>query len=85
MENIENKTENRHIIRQKAEELHRIKESKYSPKLSEVETLKLIHELEVHQIELEIQKEELMLAKDEVENALQKYSDFYDLDRKSVV
>lgn len=78
MENIENKTENRHIIRQKAEELHRIKESKYSPKLSEVETLKLIHELEVHQIELEIQKEELMLAKDEVENALQKYSDFYD-------
>ncbi|SFF11642.1 PAS domain-containing hybrid sensor histidine kinase/response regulator [Flavobacterium xueshanense] len=78
MENIENKTENPHIIRQKAEELHRIKESKYSPKLSEVETLKLIHELEVHQIELEIQKEELMLAKDEVENALQKYSNFYD-------
>ena len=78
MENIDRKTENRYIIRQKAEELHRIKESKYSAKLSEVETLKLIHELEVHQIELEMQKEELMLAKDEVENALQKYSDLYD-------
>lgn len=78
MRKIENKTENRFVIRQKAEELHRIKESKHSAKLSEVETLKLIHELEVHQIELEMQKEELMLAKDEVENALQKYSDLYD-------
>ena len=78
MENIDKKTENRFIIRQKAEELYRIKESKCSSKLSEVETLKLIHELEVHQIELEMQKEELMLAKDEVENALQKYSDLYD-------
>ena len=78
MENIENKTENRFIIRQKTEELHRIKESKCSSKLSEVETLKLIHELEVHQIELEMQKEELILAKDEVENALQKYSKLYD-------
>lgn len=78
MKNIENKTDNRLIIRQKAEELHRIKESKYSAKLSEVETLKLIHELEVHQIELEMQKEELMIAKDNVENALQKYSDLYD-------
>ncbi|WP_426094704.1 response regulator [Flavobacterium sp. DSR2-3-3] len=78
MENIENKTTNHHIIRQKAEELQRISESKYRPKLSEEETSKLIHELEVHQIELEMQKEELMLAKDEVENALQKYSDLYD-------
>ncbi|MDO8316362.1 MAG: PAS domain-containing protein, partial [Flavobacterium sp.] len=78
MGNIENKTEARFIIRQKAEELHRIKESKCSSKLSEVETLKLIHELEVHEIELEMQKEELMFAKDEVENALQKYSELYD-------
>ena len=78
MENIENKTTNHHIIRQKAEELQRISESKYRPKLSEEETSKLIHELEVHQIELEMQKEELMLAKDKVENALQKYSDLYD-------
>lgn len=78
MGNIDKKTECRFIMRQKAEELYRIKVSKYSSNLSEVETLKLIHELEVHQIELEMQKEELILAKDEVESALQKYSDLYD-------
>ena len=78
MENIDKKTENHFIIRQKAEEVYRTKASNSSSKLSEVETLKLIHELEVHQIELEMQKEELMQAKDEVENALQKYSDLYD-------
>ena len=78
MENIENKTEARVIIRQKAEELHRSKESKYSSKLSEVDTLKLIHELEVHQIELEMQKEELMLAKEEAESVRQKYAELYE-------
>jgi PAS domain S-box-containing protein len=78
MENIENKTEARFIIRQKAEELHRSKESKYSSKLSEVDTLKLIHELEVHQIELEMQKEELMLAKEEAEIVRQKYAELYE-------
>ncbi len=38
----------------------------------------LVHELQVHQIELEIQNEELKLAKLETENALMKYSDLYD-------
>ena len=78
MENIENKTEARFIIRQKAEELHRSKESKYNSKLSEGDTLKLIQELEVHQIELEMQKEELMLAKEEAESVRQKYAELYE-------
>ncbi|MFV8369378.1 response regulator [Flavobacterium sp. LB2R40] len=78
MGNIENKTEARFIIRQKAEELQRIKESKSNSKLSEVETLKLIHELEVHQLELEMQKDELMLAVNEAEKAKQKYTELYD-------
>ncbi|TDE05664.1 hybrid sensor histidine kinase/response regulator [Flavobacterium sandaracinum] len=78
MGNIEKKTDSSLIIRQKAEELQLIKESKCSSHLSEVETLKLIHELEVHQIELEMQKEELMLAKETAENAIQKYTELYD-------
>jgi PAS domain S-box-containing protein len=39
---------------------------------------KLVHELQVHQIELEMQNEELKRAKQEADNALIKYSDLYD-------
>ena len=38
----------------------------------------MIHELEVHQIELEMQKEELILAKEEAEMAVKKYAELYD-------
>ncbi len=38
----------------------------------------LLHELQVHQIELELQNEELKLAQAEAEDALERYSDFYD-------
>lgn len=78
MENIRNKSEAQMILRQKAEELQQQKHSITDSKLSEVETLKLIHELEVHQIELEMQKEELILAKEEAEMAMQKYTELYD-------
>ncbi len=70
-------------IRQKAEELLRNKKS--SLDLSEIDTLKLIHELEVHQIELELLNEELLLAKEKAETAAkkaeaaaEKYTDLYD-------
>jgi PAS domain S-box-containing protein len=39
---------------------------------------RLIHELQVHQIELEMQNEELLLARDARDAALQKYADLYD-------
>ena len=39
---------------------------------------RLLHELQVHQIELETQNEELRQARDEVEVLLAKYSDLYD-------
>ena len=45
---------------------------------AEAETLKLIHELEVHQIELKLQNEELILAKDHVEVIAKKYVQLYD-------
>ncbi len=40
--------------------------------------LALLHELQVHQIELEMQNEELRRARSEVETALENYTDLYD-------
>jgi PAS domain S-box-containing protein len=39
---------------------------------------RLVHELQVHQIELEMQNGELQLARDAMEAGLEKYSDLYD-------
>jgi PAS domain S-box-containing protein len=49
-------------------------------KLSEsaADPKRLLHELQVHQIELELQNEELRKARDEMESGLEKYSDLYD-------
>lgn len=45
---------------------------------SEEEKIKLIHELEVYQIELELQNEELLQAKQQADSAIQKYTELYD-------
>ena len=42
------------------------------------ESQQLIHELQVHQIELEMQNEELRKAQAELEQSRSKYSDLYD-------
>ncbi len=65
-------------LREKA--LERFKDKKtLSPHiLSDVETQKLIHELEVHQIELEMQSEEVERARAEAEAAANKYTELYD-------
>jgi formate hydrogenlyase transcriptional activator len=42
------------------------------------ETTRLVHELEIHQIELEMQNAELSQARDDVDTALLKYTDLYD-------
>ena len=39
---------------------------------------KLVHELQVHQIELELQNEELRQARQELEASLERYTDLYD-------
>ncbi len=46
--------------------------------LSQVDAIHLVHELQVHQIELEMQNEELQQSHAQVETALQRYSDLYD-------
>jgi PAS domain S-box-containing protein len=45
---------------------------------TDLDSQRLLHELEVHQIELEMQNAELRLARDEAEAAREKYSDLYD-------
>ncbi len=47
-------------------------------KLSDDSALRLLHELQVHHVELELQDAELRLARDEVEVALEKFTDLYD-------
>jgi PAS domain S-box-containing protein len=66
------------LLRQKAEELMKNKSSKSGKQLSAIETQKLIHELEVHQIELEMQNEELIQANEQVSIFADKYIELYD-------
>lgn len=46
--------------------------------LSEMDVQALLHELQVHQIELELQNEELQLAQAEVKAALEQYQNLFD-------
>ncbi|MFV5695221.1 ATP-binding protein [Flavobacterium sp. LB3P122] len=78
MKKTKNTSEDIVILREKAEELHRNKQLKLDSNLSEADTLKLIHEFEVHQIELQMQNEELLVAKEQSEIAAEKYTNLYD-------
>jgi PAS domain-containing protein len=77
MEKILNQSETT-ILREAAEKVLRKKPSKISEKLSETDSLKLVHELEVYQVELEMQNEELINARDEVRIANEKFTSLYD-------
>ncbi len=48
------------------------------PPNSDTDSRRLLHELQVHQIELEIQNEELQRARAELGTALEQYSELYD-------
>ena len=65
-------------LRQKAEALLKLKISETASQLSEADALKFMHELEVHQIELVMQNEELQLAKNAAQEAVDKYIELYD-------
>jgi PAS domain S-box-containing protein len=45
---------------------------------TKADTQRLVHELEVHQIELEMQNQELAQSRTEVESLLRQYTDLYD-------
>jgi len=65
-------------LRQMAEERYKKLRAGKPVSLSDADIQKLLHELEVHQIELEIQNEELLLAREKAEKALQDYSRIFD-------
>ena len=66
-------------LRQRAEAKYQIDKTMTSQPLSPTETEHLLHELQVHQIELEMQNEELRLSQCELESARANYFDLYDL------
>ncbi len=66
------------ILRQKAEEILKSRNVKYDSNKIDAETFRLIHELDVHQIELEMQNEELVMAKKTAEIDAVKYANLYD-------
>jgi PAS domain S-box-containing protein len=57
---------------------NKIREKGRSSSLSEVDVRALCHELEVHQIELEMQNEELMRLQSELSASEEKYRDLYE-------
>ena len=73
MENSEMATSD---LRQRAED--EVREKGRSACLSEVDVRALCHELEVHQIELELQNKELMQVQAELAASEEKYRDLYE-------
>ena len=65
-------------LRHRAEaRLKKDKQKRASPATQE-ELQRLVHELEVHQVELEIQNEELQQVRAELEASLERYTELYD-------
>ncbi len=66
-------------LRQRAEELFRASENLIPELTSPEEITQLLHELRVHQIELEMQNEELRCAQADLDASQARYFDLYDL------
>ena len=80
-------------LRRRAELRLKDQQSKHPPNQSDADNQRQLHELEVHQIELEMQNEELREAREAMEALLEKYTDLYDfapvgyltLDREGII
>ncbi|GFK93514.1 Sporulation kinase E [Fundidesulfovibrio magnetotacticus] len=66
-------------LRQRAEELARAGKAPRGPKLSPEEMQEKLHELLVHQIELEMQNEALRQSQEDLEAVRARYFDLYDM------
>ena len=65
-------------LRKRAEEIFK-KDAPKTENLSEIELQKLIEELQIHQIELQVQNEELRSSRFDIETAQKKYFNLFDL------
>jgi PAS domain S-box-containing protein len=66
-------------LRRRAEETLKAKRAEApSTSRTDADSQRLLHELQVHQIELEMQNAELLQSRDAVETALEMYTDLYD-------
>jgi PAS domain S-box-containing protein len=63
-------------LRRRAEE--QLRERQRSERVADGDTRRLLHELQVHQIELELQNEELREARVELESALARYTEMFE-------
>lgn len=79
MSNEEIDYTNAEMLRKKAEEKLTENQKKSDKLNTESDVKKLVHELQVHQIELEMQNEELRQAYETTEAALKKYTMLFDL------
>ena len=73
------KKESARSLRQRAEEKLRASASAEKTALSVADSQRLLHDLRVHQLELEMQNEELRRIEQELEAARARYFDLYDL------
>ncbi len=79
MKKGKNQFEEKILLREKAEKkLKSNKQKSAKQPANESDSSTLLHELEVHQIELEIQNEELKQARDTAEQLLDKYTTVFD-------
>jgi diguanylate cyclase (GGDEF)-like protein len=65
-------------LRRRAEQYWNSSKGKTHPDIMESDMLHLVQELQIHQIELELQNEEMTFAKDDADALLERYEDLYD-------
>ena len=71
-------SENASELRQRAEDAWHLRATELEQQVTSEQTQRLVHELQVHQIELEMQNEELRRVQEKLEAARDLYFDLYD-------